>query len=211
MKKNKEILFFLLLILYWTKSQDIPTWEKYPEISEINVTKIDSYSVDYETGTELYLIDNKSQFYLKDNSNTLNQIIENDKDIKEIEPPLIKYESSYYFCGSNSSSAILINIKDGKIHPIDIHEESKNYKLKCLKGKDLIVLALIGTTKIFFYNLKDKEYEFIYDHSEKLFAINVFYIENYEYGYIALFKYEDKDEYYVQYFKYSYRDMQKKK
>ena len=138
------ITFIFFIILYFIKAEDISLWEKKPEIIEgvIDDVKnnIDSYAVDDETGVELYSINEngKSKFILKDRYTT---VLRNKYDkLFEIKSPLIKLNSKYYCCSTES-----LIWTDG----FEIHEESikdNNIKdLNCLRAIDKIFVSFIGT------------------------------------------------------------------
>lgn len=94
-----------------------------------NFENVNSYAFDNDTGAELFLINNKSELYLKEGSYSLK--IEDIKNIDEIHPPLVKFNSSYYFCCSSFQQ--LIEIKEDKINIIENPNEmnkTKDFKIR---------------------------------------------------------------------------------
>ncbi len=149
---NKMIAYIFFIGLYFIKTEDIKIWKNEPKIIP-NVIKEDidniySYVVDDETGAELYLVtkDDNSKFILKDGS--LYMILWNNfNKLVEIKSPLIKYNSKYYFCSSES----LIMTDGHQIHELKKFNDIKD--LKCLRGNKYIFISLIGTPYLRIFDL----------------------------------------------------------
>ena len=199
---SKIISFILFVTLHFIKTENISLWESEPEIIP-NVIKEDidniySYAVDDETGTELYLVtkDDNSKFILKDGSlyktlwNKLNKLV-------EIKSPLIQYNSTYYFCSSES-----LIMTDG----YQIYEQRKfnDIKdLKCLRGNNYILISLIGTPYISIFDLSNNSWIDNLSLGIKIYAINNYKINDNRNYYITVGEKENDDNnYYFYIFKY---------
>ena len=151
-----ERFFIIISIFSYIKSDNeniinVEVWEDNSKSSDLNISDINSYAFDSVTGAELFLYEDKTKLYLKENSEP--KYIPNTKDIKEIQSPLIKIDtSSYLLCGSLSDKEVLINIKNDTIKILEEYKKTNNKRLKCLRGPKAIVLVLKGDVKITFFD-----------------------------------------------------------
>ena len=195
---NNIITFFFFITLNFIKTEDIKIWENEPEIipNVINedIDNIYSYAVDDETGAELYLVikDDNSKFILKDGSsyktllNTFNKLI-------EIKSPLIKYNTKYYFCSSES----LIMTDGYQIYELRKFNDIKD--LKCLRANKYILVSLIGTPYISIFDLSNNLWINNLSLEIKIHAINNYKINDIRNHYITVGEKENDDNNYYFY------------
>ena len=199
-------IFIVLFLVYYIKTLEIlPEWESNKEEKEIDgiyQNKIISYAFEDETGDELYLLSNRTLLY---NSKII-EIPEEFDNLTSFQSNLIKLNNFLYFC---SSSQILMRIDDNKLYSIPnkhvIDQLNTNYKMKCFKGYDSILVAYLGTQYIFRFNGVDYVGNFTFENSTILAINNFTEIENSnsnEYEYTTLT--EDKNNYHFITFKISF-------
>ena len=158
-------IFLLTLKSINSRKETIKIWENitnYKQISLIpNDAEIFSYSSDDETGAELYSFKSQEEYYFYFENST-NQIKGKYEELIDIQSPLFKYNSTYYFCTS-----LYLMIFDGntikKINISDLNSNS-NFTLKCLRGSNFsIVLAFLNTNKISFIYPHDSNLNYTYE------------------------------------------------
>ena len=206
----RKIILIFLSILYFTRLEDIPEWNREPLYSSLNIPNVDSYAFDSENNDELFLFNNRSQLNLKYGGNEIN--LTNNKDIQKIESPLIKFNSYYYFCASLSSTYTLmkINITNEDIISIDNPQEVKglNFTLKCLRGEESILLAFLGTPYLnFFFPLIDKNETYAMRNKNSILDINFCGMDSANFLYVVLDK-NKSDFHFIHIFKKAFEDLQ---
>ena len=204
------IINIFLCFLYYAKSEDINIWKYDPLIIEnptyenINITSIDSYAYDEVTGAELFLVNENgtSKFILKEDSSIiiLNNMI--NKSI-EIKSPLIKTNSNYYCCSSES----LIWIDRNNIIE-EINSDVQNFTdMKCLRGiNDLILVSFIGTKYFSYFDPSNNKWKNTLQDplSRNIKCINYYYLANDQPYYISAGMVDnDNDNYIITTLKYN--------
>ena len=183
-------IFIYLSILYYIKCQEvnIKIWNRTEKIEGYNFEDINSYAFDSDTGAELFLINHKSELYLKDEAYTIT--IKNITDINEIHSPLIKLNSFYYFCCSSSQELMKIDGNTQTIQSIpnpkeitsktNINDFSIKCLLSCIEINNIyqitIMSTFIGTEYIYFLDLETNKYfesiTFQFEENKRIMAIH---------------------------------------
>lgn len=163
-------LLFVYVLLFTLKNinsrrQNIKLWENTTISEQIyirNLTdfKVLSYSSDDETGAEVYFLESEGKYYFYFVDGEYNELKEYEELI-EIESPLFKLKSTYYFCTS-------LNVMSFNETSIDVKKnigqvENKDYTIKCLRGlEETIVVAFLKTQYLSLFEPKIDNFSMIY-------------------------------------------------
>ena len=199
-------ILFIYILLFNLKSinsieEPIKIWENttnYKRISLIpNDAEIFYYSSDDETGAELYSFKSQEKYYFYF-ENDSKKIKEEYGELIDIQSPLFKFNSIYYFCTS-----LKLMVFDGNtIKDVNINDlNNSNFTLKCLRGSNnSIVLVFLNTNKISFIYPHDGNLNYTYETNlGNYIAINNYFEKKGErvFWLTALIKKEDSNYYLV--------------
>ena len=206
----------IFLLSYIKTDNTIPIWEKVKKEKILNISDINSYIFDPDRGDELFLYENKKKLSLLFKNGT-NLTFENEFELQDLQPNLVKSNESYFFCSSSSKQLLVIN-RTGiyKIeNPDEIKEREKkkiDFSLKCFlcyhtmhdfDGEDSLMVAFIGTEKLYFIDPVNNSYvyynySFDEDKIREIISINRmdFGQGETEYRFIVLTKDNNENQYY---------------
>ena len=101
-------------------------------------------------------------------------------NVSNIQIPLIYFNNCYYFCSSSSKN--LIKISNNTLTYIKDSENfinlEKNFTMKCLRGKDSVLVGFIGTNYLYWYNEEKSYFSYIEEIIDKELLALDYYIEN---------------------------------
>ena len=159
---QKYVLIFIFIVYHIKSEQTVPIWENNKKVSELDISNIESYAIDEETGAELYLFNEngESLFYLLVNSTGVK--IKNNQDLTDIESQLIQLDSKYFFCSSSSQE--LFWIENNIIYSKTILSENDNddsYKIRIMKTTEnnhkSVMIAYTGIKHLYTFDPSKNE------------------------------------------------------
>ena len=159
---QKYVLIFIFIVYHIKSEQTVPIWENNKKVSELDISNIESYAIDEETGAELYLFNEngESLFYLLVNSTGVK--IKNNLDLTDIESQLIQLDSKYFFCSSSSQK--LFWIENNIIYSKTILSENDNddsYKIRIMKTTEnnhkSVMIAYTGINYLYVFDPSNNE------------------------------------------------------